>query len=64
MATKDSNPIYFAYGITFFAQTSPQDQNHSFYSEPVLVPAPAVQQGSWYFLRRETSVKKRRGYAK
>lgn len=42
VATKDSNPIYSAHGITFSAQTNPQNQNHSFYSEPVLLPASAV----------------------
>lgn len=42
VATKDSNPIYSAYGITFSAQTNPQYQNHSFYSEPMLLPTSDV----------------------
>lgn len=50
VATKDSNPIYPAYGITFFAQTNPQYQDHSSYNEPMQVPASAVLEGldtSW-----------------
>lgn len=42
VATKDSNPIYSAYDITFSAQTNTPYQNHSFYCEPVLVVAAAV----------------------
>lgn len=42
VATEDSNPIYSAYGITFSAQTTPQYQDHNFYSELMHVPASAV----------------------